>query len=158
MDDVNNLWRTEEDEAYHMEVNSGRDILEEDPRGDAGDFVGSVAYWAMHAEQHGEEAYLPSELTKEEVMRVTMILSEEEEEEKRRWACYDVSLAKSLQQQRRPPTPPQHAWDDCGTTRMHRLLRPTRCRLQLRQCHRSCRGRGRHRCTSSSTRTSRPQR
>jgi hypothetical protein len=32
------------------------------------DFIGIVAYWAMHVEERGEEAYLLLELTEEEVV------------------------------------------------------------------------------------------
>jgi hypothetical protein len=57
------------------------------------------------------------ELIEEEAVRVAMILSKEEEN--CWWAGYDVNLPESLQQQRRPTTPParpdkppQHARDN----------------------------------------------
>jgi hypothetical protein len=74
----------------------GDDIPGEEPRDDTDDFIGCVAYGILNAMERGVEPPSLPPLTKEEELRVTVLVSEEEE--KRRWAGIDMALAISVHQ------------------------------------------------------------
>jgi hypothetical protein len=62
------MWWPQDDEDYHMAVEVDDDIPSKEPRDTSDDFIDNVAYWAMQAEERGDEPYLPPELSEEKVV------------------------------------------------------------------------------------------